>query len=284
MLAGTRETARAGRSMSGRLAGKIAIVAGAGSVAPGWSNGKATSVLFAREGAKVFAVDRDLDLARATVDAIRTEGGECIAHAADVSVERDVAGAVVACVERYGRIDVLFNNVGIQAVGGPEEIDEATWDRVMAVNVKSMYLACRHVLPVMVKQRSGAIVNNSSLTSMRFTYPCLPYSVSKAAVNELTRSVAMQYAQHGIRANAVVPGLMATPRITQRLQDTYGDAYREKLKERDDLVPLGRMGDAWDVAHAVLFLASDEAKYVTGIELVVDGGLSASVLGRPWRD
>jgi len=284
VLAGTRETARAGRSMSGRLAGKIAIVAGAGSVAPGWSNGKATSVLFAREGAKVFAVDRDLDLARATVDAIRTEGGECIAHAADVSVERDVAGAVVACVERYGRIDVLFNNVGIQAVGGPEEIDEATWDRVMAVNVKSMYLACRHVLPVMVKQRSGAIVNNSSLTSMRFTYPCLPYSVSKAAVNELTRSVAMQYAQHGIRANAVVPGLMATPRITQRLQDTYGDAYREKLKERDDLVPLGRMGDAWDVAHAVLFLASDEAKYVTGIELVVDGGLSASVLGRPWRD
>jgi NAD(P)-dependent dehydrogenase (short-subunit alcohol dehydrogenase family) len=250
----------------------------------GWSNGKATSVLFAREGAKVFAIDRELDRARETVEAIRSEGGDGVAHAADVSVERDVAGAVAACVDRYGRIDVLFNNVGIQAVGGPEEIDEATWDRVMAVNVKSMYLACRHVLPVMVKQRSGAIVNNSSLTSIRFTYPCLPYSVSKSAVNELTRSVAMQYAQHGIRANAVVPGLMATPRITKRLQDTYGDAYREKLKERDDQIPLGRMGDAWDVAHAVLFLACDEAKYVTGIELVVDGGLSASVLGRPWRD
>jgi NAD(P)-dependent dehydrogenase (short-subunit alcohol dehydrogenase family) len=270
--------------MSNRLAGKVAVVAGAGSVAPGWSNGKATSVLFAREGAKVFAIDCELDRARETAEAARAEGGECIAHAADVSVERDVAGAVAACVERYGRIDVLFNNVGIQAVGGPEEIDEATWDRVMAVNVKSMYLTCRHVLPVMVKQRSGAIVNNSSLTSIRFTYPCLPYSVSKSAVNELTRTVAMQYAQHGIRANAVVPGLMATPRITQRLQDTYGDAYREKLKERDDLVPLGRMGDAWDVAHAVLFLACDEAKYVTGAELVVDGGLSASVLGRPWRD
>jgi NAD(P)-dependent dehydrogenase (short-subunit alcohol dehydrogenase family) len=270
--------------MSGRLAGKVALVAGAGSVAVGWSNGKATSVLFAREGAKVFAIDRELDRARETVEAIRSEGGDGVAHAADVSVERDVAGAVAACVDRYGRIDVLFNNVGIQAVGGPEEIDEATWDRVMAVNVKSMYLACRHVLPVMVKQRSGAIVNNSSLTSIRFTYPCLPYSVSKSAVNELTRSVAMQYAQHGIRANAVVPGLMATPRITKRLQDTYGDAYREKLKERDDQIPLGRMGDAWDVAHAVLFLACDEAKYVTGIELVVDGGLSASVLGRPWRD
>jgi NAD(P)-dependent dehydrogenase (short-subunit alcohol dehydrogenase family) len=270
--------------MSGRLAGRVALVAGAGSVAVGWSNGKATSVLFAREGAKVFAIDRELDRARETVEAIRSEGGDGVAHAADVSVERDVAGAVAACVDRYGRIDVLFNNVGIQAVGGPEEIDEATWDRVMAVNVKSMYLACRHVLPVMVKQRSGAIVNNSSLTSIRFTYPCLPYSVSKSAVNELTRSVAMQYAQHGIRANAVVPGLMATPRITKRLQDTYGDAYREKLKERDDQIPLGRMGDAWDVAHAVLFLACDEAKYVTGIELVVDGGLSASVLGRPWRD
>ena len=269
--------------MGGRLAGKVAVVCGAGSVAPGWSNGKATSVLFAREGAKVFAIDRELGAARDTVEAIRAEGGEGVAHAADVSVERDVAGAVAACVERYGRIDVLFNNVGIQAVGGPEEIDEATWDRVMAVNVKSMYLACRHVLPVMVKQRSGAIVNNSSLTSIRFTYPCLPYSVSKSAVNELTRTVAMQYAQHGIRANAVVPVLMATPRITKRLQDTYGEGYREQLKQRDDLVPLGRMGDAWDVAHAVLFLASDEAKYVTGIELVVYGGLSASVLGRPWR-
>jgi NAD(P)-dependent dehydrogenase (short-subunit alcohol dehydrogenase family) len=154
----------------------------------------------------------------------------------------------------------------------------------MAANVKSMYLACRHVLPVMKKQRAGAIVNNSSLTSIRFAYPCLPYSVSKGAVNELTRSVAMQYAQYGIRANAVVPGLMATPRITHRLEKTYGEGHREKLAERDALVPLGRMGDAWDVANAVLFLASDEAKYVTGIELVVDGGLSASVLGRPWRD
>jgi len=270
--------------MSGRLAGKVAMVCGAGSVAAGWSNGKATSVLFAREGAKVFAIDNELDRARETVAAIRAEGGEGEAHAADVSVERDVAAAVAACVARHGRIDVLFNNVGIQAVGGPEEIDEATWDRVMAVNVKSMYLACRHVLPVMVRQRAGAIVNNSSLTSIRFTYPCLPYSVSKSAVNELTRTVAMQYAQHGIRANAVVPGLMATPRITKRLRDTYGEGYREKLKEREDLVPLGRMGDGWDVAHAVLFLASDEAKYVTGTELVVDGGLSASVLGRAWRD
>src|SRR5256885_12193877 len=159
-----------------RLAGKVALVAGAGSVAPGWSNGKATSVLFAREGAKVFAVDSDLERARQTVAEIHSERGEAEAHGADVSLERDVAAAVAACVKRYGRIDVLFNNVGIQAVGGPEEIDEGTWDRVMAANVKSMYLACRHVLPVMKKQRAGAIVNNSSLTSIRFTYPCLPYS------------------------------------------------------------------------------------------------------------
>jgi NAD(P)-dependent dehydrogenase (short-subunit alcohol dehydrogenase family) len=269
--------------VSGRLTGKVALVCGAGSIAEGWSNGKATSVLFAREGARVFALDSDFARAQDTVQAIRAEGGEALAHAADVSVEGEVAAAVAACLAQYGRIDVLFNNVGIQAVGGPEEIDEALWDRVMAVNVKSMYLTCRHVLPVMVKQRAGAIVNNSSLTSIRFTYPCLPYSVSKGAVNELTRSVAMQYAQHGIRVNAVIPGLMATPRITHRLKASHGDAYSEKLKERDELIPLGRMGDAWDVAQAVLFLASDEARYITGTELVVDGGLSASALGKPWR-
>jgi NAD(P)-dependent dehydrogenase (short-subunit alcohol dehydrogenase family) len=269
--------------VSGRLAGKVALVAGAGSIAEGWSNGKATSVLFAREGAKVFAVDRDLLRAQDTVEAIRAEGGEAAAYAADVAVESEVAAAVAGCLARFGRIDVLFNNVGLQAVGGPEEVDEATWDRVMAANVKSMYLACRHVLPVMKKQGGGAIVNNSSLTGIRFVYPCLPYSVSKSAVIELTRTVAMQYAQHGIRANAVIPGLMATPRITHRLQATFGEGYREKLKERDALVPLGYMGDAWDVARAVLFLASDEARYITGTELVVDGGLAASVLGHPWR-
>lgn len=269
--------------MTGRLARKVALVAGAGSIAQGWSNGKATSVLFAREGAKVFAVDSVLARAGETVDAIRAEGGEAEPYAADVTSEAEVAAAVAACVRRFGRIDVLFNNVGLQAVGGPEEIDEATWDRVMAANVKAMYLACRHVLPVMVKQRAGAIVNNSSLTSIRFAYPCLPYAVSKGAVNALTRDVAMQYAQHGIRANAVIPGLMATPRITHRLQKSDPEHWREKLKERDDVVPLGRMGDAWDVAHAVLFLASDEAEYITGTELVVDGGLAASVLGRPWK-
>jgi NAD(P)-dependent dehydrogenase (short-subunit alcohol dehydrogenase family) len=269
--------------VSGRVAGKVALIAGAGSVAEGWSNGKATSVLLARQGAKVFALDADPARAQDTVAAIHAEGGEAHAHAADVSVERDVRAAVEACMARFGRVDILFNNVGLQAVGGPEEVDEATWDRVMAVNVKAMYLACRHALPVMRKQGSGAIVNNASLTGIRFVYPCLPYSVSKAAVIELTRSVAMQYAQHGIRANAVVPGLMATPRITSRLKSTYGAGYREKLAERDAVVPLGRMGDAWDVAQAVLYLASDEAKYVTGTELVVDGGLAASVLGHPWR-
>jgi len=204
-------------------------------------------------------------------------------HSASVAVM--LLGLLLMHSVRFARI-VLTREAVIYGSFVAYMLIQLLWtgDRVMAVNVKSMYLTCRHALPVMVKQRSGAIVNNSSLTSIRFTYPCLPYSVSKSAVNELTRSVAMQYAQHGIRANAVVPGLMATPRITKRLQDTYGDAYRDQLKERDDLIPLGRMGDAWDVAHAVLFLASDEAKYVTGIELVVDGGLSASVLGRPWRD
>ena len=270
--------------MPPRLQDKVALIAGAGSVVPGeWSNGKATSVLFAREGAKVFAVDLTPEAALETAAAIRSEGGACTPFAADVSKTADVEAMVAACLAAYGgRIDVLFNNVGLQALGGPEEVSEADWDRLMTVNVKPMYLACRAVLPVMVRQGGGAIVNNSSLASRRFLYPSVAYAASKGAVNQLTQNIAVQYAPRGVRANAVLPGLMATPRITKRLKDVHGDAYEAELRARDRLVPMGRMGDAWDVAHAVLFLASDEARYVTGIELLVDGGLAASGIGRPW--
>ncbi|MDH3236612.1 MAG: SDR family oxidoreductase [Alphaproteobacteria bacterium] len=269
--------------MSGRLDGKVALVAGAGTVEEGWSNGKATAVLFAREGAKVLAVDLNMAAAQETATIISDEGGEATAHQTDVTDEAAVETMVEACLDAYGRIDILFNNVGIQHLGGPEAITGDDWDRLMTANVKSMFLTCRHVLPVMVKQGGGSIVNNSSMAAIRFTYPSVAYMASKGAVNQLTQNIAIEYATRGVRANAVMPGLMATPRITKRLRDVHGDNYPEKLQERHDMVPIGHMGDGWDVAHAVLFLASDEAKYITGVNLPVDGGLAASLLGRAWR-
>jgi len=269
--------------MAGRLQDKVAMIAGAGTVAPGWSNGKATSVLFAREGAKVFAVDRNQAAAEETRDIIIGEGGVCTAHRADVTSEDEIAGMVQACLDTYGRIDILFNNVGLQHLGGPEDITAEDWDRLMTANVKSMFLTCKHVLPVMVRQGGGSIVNNSSLAAIRFAYPSVAYAASKGAVNQLTQNIAVQYATKGVRVNAVMPGFMATPRITKRLQDVHGDAYEKELQKRHEMVPMGYMGDGWDVAYAVLYLASDEAKYVTGIELTVDGGQAASITGRPWR-
>ena len=267
-----------------RFKDRVAFIAGAGASAPGWSNGKAVSVLLAREGAKVFALDRSAEHLAETVAAIEAAGGECLAHVADVTREAEIKAAVERCVAAFGRIDVLFNNVGLQAIGGPEEIEEDVWDALMNANVKSMYLTCRHVLPVMTRQKRGVIINNSSLAAISFLYPSIAYSSSKGAVDAFTRNVAVQYAGRGIRVVAVRPGLMATPRITSRMQAKFGDAYAEALNERNKVVPMGSMGDAWDVANAVAFLASDDAKYITATELVVDGGLSASALGHPWMD
>jgi NAD(P)-dependent dehydrogenase (short-subunit alcohol dehydrogenase family) len=265
--------------MGERLQGKVALVTGAGCIGPGWGNGKATAVLFAREGARVFAVDRNLEAARETEAILRGEGGEGTAYAADVSVAAEVQAMVAACLERYGRIDVLHNNVGILDVGGPVELSEEQWDRLFAVNVKSMFLTCKYVLPVMERQGKGAIVNVSSISSMRWVgYPSVSYSASKGAVNQLTRSIAVQYAARGVRANCVLPGAMNTPMIREPLKDIYGPGgVEEMIRRRDAMVPMGKMGDAWDVAYAALFLASDEARYVTGAELVVDGGLTCQV-------
>jgi len=170
----------------------------------------------------------------------------------------------------------------LQALGGPEEISEDTWDRLMSANVKSVMLACKHVLPIMRGQRSGVIINNSSLAAISFLYPSIAYSSSKGAVDAFTRNLAVQVAPDGIRVVAVRPGLMATPRITQRLKQKFGDDFHQALADRHRIVPMGRMGDAWDVAHAVAFLASDDARYITATELIIDGGLSASVIGQPW--
>jgi NAD(P)-dependent dehydrogenase (short-subunit alcohol dehydrogenase family) len=263
--------------MAGRLKGKVALIMGAGSSGPGWGNGKASAVLTAREGARVFCVDLVPEAAEKTASIIREEGGEAEAHAADVSEGPSVEGAVQACVRAFGGLDLLHNNVGILEVGGPVELSEESWDRQMAVNLRSMYLACKHAIPLMLERGGGAIVNTASIAGIRYLgVPYIAYSSSKGAVVSFTRAIALQYAGQGIRANSVLPGLMNTPMITEPLKEAYAAGDVEKMIEtRDRQCPMGHMGDAWDVAHAVLFLLSPEARYITGTELIVDGGLTA---------
>lgn len=255
------------------LAGRTALVFGAGSVGEGWGNGKAAAVAYARAGAAVACIDLSQPAAEETAALIRGEKGEALALKADVTSLAEVEHAVAAALARFGRIDILHNNVGISAPGGPVETDEAVWDRVMAVNVKSMFLTCKCVLPVMEGQGRGVITNISSLASIRWTgYTYAAYYASKGAVNQFTKGVAMQYAARGIRANCILPGLMDTPHIYQHIAGFHGSAA-EMAEARHRASPSGRMGDAWDVAHASVFLASDEARYINGIDLVVDGGL-----------
>lgn len=265
--------------MTGRLRDKVALVMGAGSSGEGWGNGKAASVLFAREGARVACVDLDLAAAEETAALIAGEGGEALALQADVSRADQVAACVAEAVRRFGRIDVLDNNVGILTVGGPVETSEADWDRVLAVNLKSMYLSCKSVVPVMLEQGRGAIVNIASIAAIRHIgVDYTTYYASKGGVVSFTRGLALQYAGQGIRANVILPGLMNTPMIREPLKDVYAQGDIDKMVEiRDAQCPMGHMGDAWDVAHAALFLASDEARYVTGTELVVDGGITARI-------
>lgn len=262
--------------MPGRLADRIAIVVGAGSIGPGWGNGKATAVTFAREGAKVLCVDINREAAEETAGIITGEGGEARVFRADVTKSADLAAMTQACLDAWGRIDVLDNNVGIAIVGGVVEIEEAEWDRVMAVNVKSCFLAMKHVIPVMERQGGGSIINISSVAGIRYTgVPYSTYYASKAAVNHLTRTTAVQYAPQRIRVNAVLPGLMETPMVANSagLTASYGGA-EELWRARARQVPMGFGGNAWDVANAALFLACDESRYITGQELVVDGGLT----------
>ncbi|MEM7222124.1 MAG: SDR family oxidoreductase [Pseudomonadota bacterium] len=264
--------------MAGRMAEKAVLVTGAGSSGPGWGNGKAAAVLYAREGARVFCVDRDLDAAEETAGLIAAEGGQAIAHRADVAQSDQVDQLAQACAQALGRIDVLHNNVGILEVGGPVEATEESWDRVMAVNIKSMFLTCKAVVPIMLEQGGGAIVNIASIAAIRWLgVAYASYTASKGAVVSFTRALALEYAARGIRANAILPGLMHTPMIVAPLTAAYGSSAEEMFEKRHAQCPMGHMGDAWDVAYAALYLASDEAKYVTGTELVVDGGLTASI-------
>ena len=261
--------------MAGRLAGKVAVVLGAGAVGPGWGNGRATAALFAREGAAVFGVDRSEDALAETAQSIQ---GVFTSHVADVTRLDEVAALVEACQERFGRIDVLVNNVGGSAPGDPVSMSAEVWASQLNQNLTYVFHSCKHVIPIMVRQGGGAIVNLASIAALRyFGADVAAYAAAKAGLIHFSRVTAVKYAPHNVRINTVVPGLMHTPLVEARLAGERAGGDVEKLiAARHRQVPMGRMGDGWDVAHAVLFLASDEARYVTATELVVDGGLSAT--------
>ena len=231
---------------------------------------------FAEEGAKIFAIDRNLDSVTETVGRVTAADGEIVTHQCDVTNSVSVNAMVKTCLDRFGRIDVLVNNVGGSAAGGPAEMSEDVWDAQVDYNLKSVFLTLKHVLPVMEQQKSGAIVNIASTSGLRWTGSAqVGYAATKAGVIQLSRVVAVQYADKGIRVNTVVPGQLHTPMVEARLagQRAGGDV-EALLKSRLERIPIGFMGDGRDTANAALFLASDEARFVTGTEIVVDGGMT----------
>ncbi len=259
-----------------RLKGKTAIVIGAGQgPGEGMGNGRATVLRFAEEGAKVMAVDRHLASAEETASMVKQKGGECVAFESDVTKESTLGAAIAAVEKRWGRIDILHYNVGVSIAGGDRpllDITEEAFDRVSAINLRGAIMACKHVIPVMRHQRAGAIVMISSLAALE-NYPFVAYKATKAALIAFTQQVAIQNAEYGIRANVILPGLIDTPMAVDTRARVSGKSRAEVAAERDARVPLRRkMGTAWDVANAALFLASDEANFITGVALLVDGG------------
>ncbi len=270
--------------MTQRMKDKVVLVMGAGSVmaasaeSPAIGNGRASAILYAREGAAmVVCVDIVRVAADETLRMIGAEGGKAEAHQADVTDAAQVEDLVADVIARHGRIDVLHNNVGITAMGGPVEESLESWHHVMDTNVSAMFIAAKYVIPHMVKAGRGAIVNISSLAGIRVTpYPYTSYYASKAAVVHLTTHLGLQYAKQGIRANSIAPGLMNTPMVHQQIAAQY-PSIDDMVRARDAMSPTGKMGDAWDIAHAAVFLASDDAKFINGVVLPVDGGQHALV-------
>jgi len=259
-----------------RLEGKVAVVMGAGqSAGEGVGNGRATAMRFAREGARVLAVDRRMESAEETAALIRSEGFECAAFAADVTREADLATAMGEAQKRWGSLDVLHNNVGVSLGGGDAELlelTEASFDNVCRINLRGTIFACKHAVKIMREQRSGAIVNIASAAAVE-NYPYVAYKATKAAIIAFTQQLAIRNASHGIRANCILPGLINTPMAVDTRAREWGMTREAVAAERDAKVPLrGKQGTAWDVANAALFLASDEANFVTGVALLVDGG------------
>ena len=251
-----------------RLEGKVAIVTGAGSSGPGVGNGRATATLFAREGAKVLLTDLNEDRARETLELIEAEGGVASTIQSDATNAEDCERMVAACMERYGRLDILDNNVGISHRGTVVEIEEAAWDRVMAINVKSIVLASKFAIPEMMKTGGGSIINISSIAGLR-AHSSTPYTASKAAVIGLTISMAADHGPDGIRTNCIAPGLVYTPMVAPRMDD-------DLRQVRSSAAPLRTEGTAWDIGNAALFLASEEARWINGVILPVDAGLVAT--------
>ncbi|KAH7355905.1 oxidoreductase ucpA [Pyrenochaeta sp. MPI-SDFR-AT-0127] len=260
------------------LSGKVALVIGLGQTgSDGWGIGAACAVLLARQGAIIFGGNRTIASTAKTRETILSEGGICDIVPTDATDPDSVRALVDACLAKYGHIDILITNVGQSQPGCPATMDTATWDSQMDTNLKSVFLACHHVLPVMETQiTGGAIVCISSIAGMRYIgKPQIAYNTSKAAILQFVKATAVMYADRGIRLNAVVPGLMDTP-YTARLAERHGMDYHQFKEIRDKQVPMGRMGDAWDVANTALFLVSDEAGYITGQKIVVDGGITSS--------
>ena len=271
--------------MAGRLQDKTAIVFGAGSRGAGWGNGKAAAVLFAREGARIFAADINEAAVQETQAIIEKEGGEVECGVADVTDSDSVASVVEACVQRFGGINILHNNVGAPAPGDPVEMSVDVWHKNMAVNIDSAFMTCKHVLPVIADGGGGAVVNIASIAGIKnLERSLVGYQAGKAAMIQLSRSIAAQWADRGVRSNCILPGLMATPLVLDRINTTYDtpESRQAALDDRHRMIPMGYMGDAWDTAWAAVYLASEEAKYVTATEVIVDGGITA---GRPldWR-
>ncbi|TPQ40931.1 SDR family NAD(P)-dependent oxidoreductase [Cupriavidus pinatubonensis] len=268
-------TSTEGCAAGRRLYGKVAVVIGAGqSPGEGVGNGRAAAIRFAREGARVVAVDRNLESAQETASIISAEGFECIAASADVTREEDLARVMQEAVQRWGSLDVLHNNVGVSIAGGDRDLMDITeegFDNICRINLRGTVFACKHAVAIMREQGRGAIVNVSSSAAVG-KYPYVAYKASKAGVVAFTEQLALQNAPFGIRANCVLPGLIATPMAVDTRVKEWGQSREQVTAERDAKVPLGRQGTGWDVANAALFLASDEANFVTGVSLLVDGG------------
>jgi NAD(P)-dependent dehydrogenase (short-subunit alcohol dehydrogenase family) len=262
---------------SSELAGKTCMVIGGGSIAPGWGIGKAICVAYARAGAKVVVCDRELKAAQETADIIQSEGGAAYAVGVNATDTSGIAAAVQGGVEKFGALDVLHNNVGFGKAGDSSQTSADEWRAISDANLLSIHIATQAVLPVMKQQGGGVILTTSSVGSLRYLgFPHLAYNVTKAAANHFSRLIAVEYASFGIRANTLVVGLMDTPRIRVTLKKTYGTSEDEMIQQRNAQVPLGFMGNGWDVAHAAVFLASDKARYISGAELVIDGALTAT--------
>ena len=253
--------------MPDRLQDKVAIITGAGSRAEGIGNGRAAAILFAREGAKLLLADRDAQAAQATLDLIRAEGNDAVVHSADVTNSEDCRAMVRAALDRWGRLDILHNNVGIGGRGTVEQITEEDWERVQRVNVTSMMLTAKHAVPAMRASGGGAIINVSSIAALR-PRGLTAYSVSKGAVATLTQALAVDHGADGIRANCIMPGPVYTPMV-------YAAGMSDELRERRREASLLKIeGEGWDIGWAAVFLASDEARYITGAILPVDGGVA----------